>query len=318
MGLMSTRTTLEFRLALAVGLLAVAALGTRPGTVAGVDPLEHHPGQRCLVLDERPKLKERPTAHSRSLRPAKPSPVADALEVFKADPASGVFGLRNKLLADLVVYVSPIPRFPLLGPRHRLVAVPPLAPSGSPGRLAQRSPPRVAYRTRLASIFSEVCFSPSPSTAMLITPRSTPKNSVAGVLVPAATSTVTSRNHLPSSRKYQVGLPLGVQVNFSAWYFPMTNATSTRPFKVEQAQAIGSLERHPPHAERHRRRACGISVGCSCPACMPHRLGRCTEPPSRPTVRIAPGVRHRRVSGEPACCCTGGRTPHRRASWRLR
>src|SRR5208337_1935430 len=81
MGLMTTHAALEIRLALAVGLVAVAALGTRPGAVAGVDSLESDTGQRCLVLHERPKLKERPTADPRSLPLAKLCPATNAFGV---------------------------------------------------------------------------------------------------------------------------------------------------------------------------------------------------------------------------------------------
>ena len=106
MGLMTTHAALEIRLALAVGLVAGAALGTRLGAIAGVDSLESDTGQRCLVLHERPQLKERPTADPRSLPLAKLCPATDAFEILHPHAASGVFGLCNELLADLVIEVS--------------------------------------------------------------------------------------------------------------------------------------------------------------------------------------------------------------------
>ena len=58
---MAARATLEFTLALAVGLLAVSALGTGPAGVPGVHTDHGHAGKLGLVFEERTQLEESPT-----------------------------------------------------------------------------------------------------------------------------------------------------------------------------------------------------------------------------------------------------------------
>ena len=214
-----------------------------------IDRDERHTGELRLVLHERPKLKERPTANPGSLLLAKLCPVANPLQVFHSDPASGVFSLGNELLADLMIDVPAKPRLPLFRSRYRLMAMATLAPFGSPGRLAQ---PPAMFRVldSLLDSISGECILPSESTATLITPRSTPMNSLDSIGVPSGTSTVTSRNHLPSLRRTRSHCPLD-QPNRSAWYFPIRNGTITLP---SDRDAIRSLEADVlSHRERDGR-----------------------------------------------------------------
>jgi hypothetical protein len=84
---MPARTTLEFRLALAVGFLAMAALGASPAGIARVHRHDGHTRQRGLVLHEGPKLEEGPTREPVALfsAPSRDS-VADAFEVLSSRP----------------------------------------------------------------------------------------------------------------------------------------------------------------------------------------------------------------------------------------
>ena len=72
---MSTRATLEFRLALAVGFLAMAALGASAAGIARVHRHDGHSSQRGLVLHEGPQLEEGPTREPVALfsAPRRPS-----------------------------------------------------------------------------------------------------------------------------------------------------------------------------------------------------------------------------------------------------
>ena len=103
---MPAHTTLEFRLALAVGLLAMSALGTCAAGVPRVDRDYGHASQLGLVLHEGTKLEEGPTREPVTLFSA-PSrdAIADALEVFEANSAIGALGGLHDLFGDAVVFV---------------------------------------------------------------------------------------------------------------------------------------------------------------------------------------------------------------------
>ena len=74
--------------------------------VAGIDQHNWHPDARRLVLHEGAQLSEGPVGMARSLPPSNRDPLADALEVFQSDSASGVFGGAHQRLADAVVRVA--------------------------------------------------------------------------------------------------------------------------------------------------------------------------------------------------------------------
>src|SRR6266852_1785847 len=74
--------------------------------VAGIDQHDWHPDTRRLVLHEGPQLSECPVGVARSLPPSNRDALANALEVFQSDSASGVFGGAHQRLADAVVRVA--------------------------------------------------------------------------------------------------------------------------------------------------------------------------------------------------------------------
>jgi hypothetical protein len=121
---MPTQPTLEFGLALPVGLVAMTARRTRPRRVPGIDCHDFDADQTGLVFDEVPELVKRPSRYAGSLLLVKPLPVADALEVFQGDPASGVFSLGDELLAQDMVDITPessfLPVLTGLGPPYIL------------------------------------------------------------------------------------------------------------------------------------------------------------------------------------------------------
>src|SRR5216110_6405 len=102
----STRLADELGLRPAVGLVAMPTLRTGPRRVPWVHQDEGDPGNLALVRHERAELKERPSAVSRALALPNRYPVANPLEVFEGDGATGVFGLRDDALADGVVDVG--------------------------------------------------------------------------------------------------------------------------------------------------------------------------------------------------------------------
>jgi len=132
---MSTRPTRECRLALAVGLLAVAAFGTGSAGVSRIDVGDRDTSQPSLVIHERPKLPERPTAEpmSRVSAPCR-DPIADMRQFFQRDPATAAFGGLHKRFGQTVVYVPSEPGFLLVvtpqltADRPRAFALP--GPSG--------------------------------------------------------------------------------------------------------------------------------------------------------------------------------------------
>src|SRR5216683_7170749 len=74
--------------------------------VAGIDQRNWHPDGRGLVLHEGAQLSECPVGVARSLPPSNRDALANALELFQSDSASGVFGGAHQRLADAVVRVS--------------------------------------------------------------------------------------------------------------------------------------------------------------------------------------------------------------------
>lgn len=83
-----------------------AALRAGPRGVAGVNRHDRHARQSRLVLKEEAELMETPSVVCSPLGLANRDPRADALEVFQGEAASGVFGLRNQTLGDLMVDVA--------------------------------------------------------------------------------------------------------------------------------------------------------------------------------------------------------------------
>ncbi len=99
-------------LALAVGLLAMAALAASAGCVARVD-LDHGDSrERRLVREEAEKLVERPARQPVASVPT-PSrnPFADAFEVFDGNATPGALGGFDDRLADAMVLVLAEPGF---------------------------------------------------------------------------------------------------------------------------------------------------------------------------------------------------------------
>ncbi len=92
--------------ALAVGLLAMSAIGACATAVSWVHEYHGDPGELRFVLDEGSELREAPTAMPRSLFAPNRCPFTDAGEILQGDSASGVFCEINELFADAVVLVA--------------------------------------------------------------------------------------------------------------------------------------------------------------------------------------------------------------------
>src|SRR4051794_12407778 len=102
---MPTRQTLELGLSLSVALLAMATRTAGAAGITRVDGNHENPGELCLVFDEAAQLEEGPASHACSLSLRKRCPVADPLEVFQGDAATGVLSVRDELLGNLVVHI---------------------------------------------------------------------------------------------------------------------------------------------------------------------------------------------------------------------
>lgn len=113
MSLMPTSLATKTRLAGAITAFNMLALRTHLRGIGWIDDLERHPGLLSLVGDKLPKLVESPATHAVTLRLAKPSSLADTLEVFKGDTAPSVFGLLNESLGKDVISVATKARFTL-------------------------------------------------------------------------------------------------------------------------------------------------------------------------------------------------------------
>src|SRR5262245_23991243 len=94
-----------------VPLVAVAARRARPRRVAWVHGHDGDAREGGLVLDERTHLVEGPARVSGPLPGTNLCPIADAVQVFHGDPASGAFGQGDDGLRDAVVLVTAEPGF---------------------------------------------------------------------------------------------------------------------------------------------------------------------------------------------------------------
>ena len=94
-----------------VSFVDMSTVGTGPRCVARINQPHRHTGHRRLVGDEHPELMERPRMQVGTLSASNRYPVADTLEVFEGDTASGVFGFTDQSLADAVVHISCEPSF---------------------------------------------------------------------------------------------------------------------------------------------------------------------------------------------------------------
>src|SRR5229473_2771000 len=102
----AAHNALESRLRRPIRPIDVPAGQARLRRVAGIDQLNWHPDVRRLVLHEGAQLSECPVCVARSLPPSNRDALADALEVFQSDSATGVFGDAHQRLADAVVRVA--------------------------------------------------------------------------------------------------------------------------------------------------------------------------------------------------------------------
>src|ERR1700730_17101415 len=97
--------TTETRLAGPILLRDVAAFGTFPRCVAGIDGDQRDSGERRLVVEERPELEKGPTVENSPLLAPSPYPFANPRQIFDGDPAPGAFSESNDLLTYHVVRV---------------------------------------------------------------------------------------------------------------------------------------------------------------------------------------------------------------------
>ena len=101
-----TRLTNELGLALAIGLVDVAARWASPRSVTRIYGHEFDASDGGLVAEERAQLKERPSRVHRSLVFSGRYPVANSRQVFNGNPSPGAFSLRDDLLRDHVISVG--------------------------------------------------------------------------------------------------------------------------------------------------------------------------------------------------------------------
>ena len=123
-GLVATRLTKEFGLALAVALFAVAALSACTAGVARVHEYDWEPRKLRLVLDKVPELREGPTTMPCSLFASNRCLFTDTLQIFKGDPASSAFRILNERFGDGMIGVTPEPLLPLADTLHGAAGVP--------------------------------------------------------------------------------------------------------------------------------------------------------------------------------------------------
>src|SRR5713101_7810462 len=97
---------LEPRLRRPIRPIYVPTRQARLRCVARIDQRDWHPDPRRLVLHEGPQLSKCPVGVARSLPPSNRDALADAMEVFQSDSATGVFGGAHQRLADAVVRVA--------------------------------------------------------------------------------------------------------------------------------------------------------------------------------------------------------------------
>ena len=99
---MAARNTGEGRLIGSVPLIDAAARRTSPGGVARIDEQDRHARQSRLVGDEGSELTETPIVQPSALAGPGLNPAAYPLQVFKAEGATGAFGLQHECFADAV------------------------------------------------------------------------------------------------------------------------------------------------------------------------------------------------------------------------
>ena len=112
-GCMTTHDTTKGSLRTAVCPFSMTTDSTPLTCVGRVNGDKHDPGPLRLIRDEGPQLTECPIAVPCSLyRPANPCPRADMRQVFNAYRSLRAFGLRNELLAYLMVPIFLKPTLP--------------------------------------------------------------------------------------------------------------------------------------------------------------------------------------------------------------
>jgi len=79
------------------------------GSIGRVDVDHWNSSDRCLVLEELAELIESPAMLFASLSLRNRHPLPDTLKIFEGDHRRGVFGFRNQLFGDAVVYVPTKP-----------------------------------------------------------------------------------------------------------------------------------------------------------------------------------------------------------------
>lgn len=121
-GGVATCTTLKFTLAFAVSFFAVSTSGASTGCVARIDCDNRDTVEFSFVGNKLPELGEGPPVHLGSLIPPEPYSVADTLEFFQGNPATGAFGVVNDPFRDHMIFMTAKPSFPipepLYGPPH--------------------------------------------------------------------------------------------------------------------------------------------------------------------------------------------------------
>ncbi len=172
-----------------VAPIDTAASRTALRGVFRINRLHVDASQRCLVGQKGAKLSECPAVVRASLRPSKRCPFTDALEVFKSNPAPGVFGLPHHVLTDPVVEVGG--EAPLLRLRRLNSRLADLVPFFWRLRRSR------ACRRRRPAFNAPHKLSPLLSAAMLRCPRSTPRYSAGSPAGTSATSIVTERKNIP-------------------------------------------------------------------------------------------------------------------------
>src|SRR5262245_21919354 len=94
-----------------IAFLYMPTLRARPARIARINRDHRNSRQFRLVFNEPAQFGERPFRHLVSLSLPEPSPVADAGQVFKTDPALGVCGFLNDSFRDAMIFVRFKPAF---------------------------------------------------------------------------------------------------------------------------------------------------------------------------------------------------------------
>src|SRR5262245_166192 len=106
MGSVATCLADELGPRLPIGLMAMTALDTSTTGVAGIDRHDGYPGQFRLIRQKAIKLSKRPSREPiASVGALSRDPLADALEGFEGDTATGAFSLVDDRPGDAMVLV---------------------------------------------------------------------------------------------------------------------------------------------------------------------------------------------------------------------